>query len=143
MRYLLPFTLLLSLLLTACGGKNFDESAIPPEQLSTELAFKRMAEHGELEPVVDAGLMIDGWQFHVGSTKEGSYLGSEKVKTVYLSDRSGIDYFVTSKTSPGIIDKLELGTYGFARGRVHAVERDLAAGEMEVELLLSGWTERK
>lgn len=129
--------------LTACSGDNFDASAIPADQQSVELAFKRMAEHGEMEPVAEAGLMIDGWQFHVGSTKEGSFMGSPKVKTVYLRDRSGIEYSVTSITSPDIIDQIEIGTYGFARGRVHAVQRDLAAGEMKVELLLSGWTERE
>lgn len=101
-----------------------------------------MADHGELEPVLEVRQMIDGWQFHVGSMKEGSILGGPEIKTVWLKDRSGIEYQVTSLTSPQVIDKLAIGTYGFARGRVHKVERDLAAGKLQAELLLSDWTER-
>lgn len=129
--------------LTACAGGNFDETAIPPDQLTTELAFKRMADHGELEPVLEDRQLIDGWQFHVSSVFEGSVMNGPKKKTIYLKDRSGIEYRVTSDNSPGVIDQIETGTYGFARGRVHEITRDLAAGKMEVELLLSHWNERK
>ena len=135
--------LLFVVVLTACGGDNFDAEAIPQDQLTTELAFKRMADHGELEPVLEERQMIDGWQFHVSSMQEGSVLGGPKTKTVFLKDRTGIAYSVSSLSSPDVIDQLAIGTYGFARGRVLAVKRDLAAGKMEAELLLSSWTERE
>lgn len=139
-KYLLLFTT--TLFLTACAGGNFDEAAIPPDQLTAELAFKRMADHGELEPVLENRQLIDGWQFHVSSGSEGSVMNGPKKKTVYLKDRSGIEYRVTSDNSPGVIDQIEIGTYGFARGRVHEITRNLTAGEIEVELLLSHWNER-
>lgn len=139
----LLFMLLFIPLLNACGGDNFDGEAIPQDQLSTELAFKRMADHGELEPVLEERQMIDGWQFHVSSMREGSVLGGPRTKTVFLKDRTGIAYSVSSVSSPEVIDQLAIGTYGFARGRVLSVKRDLSAGEMEAELLLSSWTERE
>lgn len=130
-------------MLAACGGDNFDAEAIPQDQLSTELAFKRMADHGELEPVLEEHKMIDGWQFQVSSIKEASVLEGPKIKTAFLRDRTGIVYSISSLSSPDVIDQLSIGTYGFARGRVLAVKRDLAAGKMEAELLFSSWTERK
>lgn len=140
LRSILLFTL--PILCLACASSDFDEAAIPQDQLSAELSFKRMANHGELEPVLEEGQPIDGWQFHVASIQATSMLGSEKVTTARLRDRTGIDYKVTSVNSPEVVTKLAIGTYGFARGRVHAVERDLAAGKMNVELLLSDWTLR-
>ena len=133
---------LLALLLAACAGNNFDEAAIPPDQKTAELSFKRMAEHGALEPVLADRQLIDGWQFHVSSGSEGTVMNGPFTKTRYLKDLSGIEYKVTNTNSPDVIDLLEVGTYGFARGRVHTIERDLAAGEMEVELLLTEWQER-
>jgi len=139
----LTFLVFLPFILLSCGGDNFDDSAFPPDQQSVELAFKRMADHGELEPVLDERQMIDGWQFHVGATREGSVMNGPKTKTVWLSDRSGIEYTVTSQNSPDVINQLQPGTYGYARGRVHSVDRDLAAGELDAELLLTDWTERR
>lgn len=139
----LTFLLFLPLLFLSCGGDNFDDASFPPDQQSVELAFKRMADHGALEPVLEVGQLVDGWQFHVGATREGSVMNGPTTKTVWISDRSGIAYSVTSQNSPGIIDELKPGTYGYARGRVHSVDRDLAAGELEAELLLTNWTERK
>lgn len=136
--FLLPF-----LFLTACAGNNFDEAAFPADQKSVGLAFKRMANHGELEPVLEELQPIDGWQFHVSSGSEGTIMNGPFKKTRFLKDESGIEYRVTLENSPDVIDKIEVGTYGFARGRVHSVERDLAAGELKAELLLSDWTERK
>jgi hypothetical protein len=134
--------LLFVLLIAGCAGDNFDEASIPQDQISTEMAFKRMSDHGGLEPVLEERQLLDGWQFHISSTKKSSVLGSDPVTTINLKDRSGISYKVTSVTSPQVVEKMETGTYGFARGRVHVVERDLAAGTMSVELLLSDWTKR-
>ena len=137
------FLLLFLPLLTACNGDGFDEEAIPQDQLTTELAFKRMADHGELEPVLEERQMIDGWQFRVTAIQEGSVLGGPEIKKATLADRTGITYSVTSLSSPDVIDELAVGMYGFARGRVISVKRDLPAGVMDVELLLSSWTKRQ
>lgn len=136
--FLLPLVLLY-----ACAGKNFDEAAFPPDQISAEMSFKRLADHGDLEPVLREGQLVDGWQFHVNSYTRVAVLNQEPVITYSLSDRSGIDYKVTSVTSPDVMQKIDNGSYGFGRGRVLTVNRDLVAGEIEAELLLSDWTPRQ
>ncbi len=136
--FLLPIALL-----SACAGSNFDDAAFPPDQISAEMSFKRLADHGDLEPVLRERQLVDGWQFHVSSYTKVAILGREPVITYQLNDRSGIEYKVTSTTSPDVIEKIENGSYGFGRGRVHTVERDLVAGEIKAELLLSDWTPRQ
>lgn len=137
-RNLLPF--LLMIVCAACANDKFDDSAIPEDQLSTELAFKRMADHGELEPVLEVGQMIDGWQFYVLHVQQKDLDGKPTPQSATLQDRTGVAYNVTAENSPEVIKQLEVGTLGFARGRIHRVERDLAAGNMSVELLLNNWT---
>ncbi|SER05039.1 hypothetical protein [Neolewinella agarilytica] len=136
--FLLPLVLL-----NACAGNNFDESSFPPDQISAEMSFKRLADHGDLEPVLREGQLVDGWQFQVSSYSKVAVLNQDPVITYSLKDRSGIDYKVTSVTSPDVIKKIENGSYGFGRGRVLTVDRDLVAGEIQAELLLSDWTPRQ
>ena len=130
-------------MLSGCAGHNFDEAAFPDDQISAEMAFKRLADHGDLEPVLQERQLVDGWQFHVSSYSKVAIMGSDPVITYWLSDRSGIDYKVTSTNSPEVIEKIDNGSYGFGRGRVHSVDRDLVAGKIEAELLLSDWTPRQ
>lgn len=134
--------LLFALVLTACAGNNFDEATIPPDQLTTELAFKRVADHGGMEAVLEVDQEFNDWQFHIGPKSKTSIMGSAPVYTFHLKDRSGIEYIVKSPTTPAaVIDQMDLG-YGYASGKVLTVDRDLAAGEFEVELLLSSWRKR-
>ncbi len=136
--FLLPLVLL-----CACAGHDFDEAAFPADQITAEMSFKRLADHGDLEPVLREGQLVDGWQFHVSAYSKVAVLNQDPVITYSLKDRSGIDYKVTSLTSPGVIPKIENGSYGFGRGRVLTVDRDLVAGEIQAELLLSDWTPRQ
>lgn len=139
---LLPVLLLL--LCSACGGQNFDETAIPQDQLATELAFKRLSNHGGLEPVIEVNQVIEDWQFHISSKSKSSVLGSEPVVTFWLKDRAGIDYEVSSEsTSSDLIESLAIGTYGFGSGSIISLDRDLVAGEIEAVLRLERWVERE
>ncbi|TXF84706.1 hypothetical protein FUA23_21075 [Neolewinella aurantiaca] len=138
----LPCLLLLISLFCSCGGRNFDESKIPADQRNTELAFKRMAQHGGLEPVLEENQNFANWQFHVSSVSETSVLGSDPVKNLHLNDRSGIEYIVSSASTPeAVLDGIDFG-YGFASGKVISVERDLAAGEIIAEISLLSWKNR-
>ena len=131
------------LFLVSCAGGNFDEATIPPDQLSTELAFKRVADHGALEPVLEDGQLFTDWQFHVASKSKTSVLGGAPEYTFNLRDRSGIEYTVSSNSTPmNVIEQIDMG-YGYASGRVVSVVRDLAAGEFAVELSLESWRERE
>jgi hypothetical protein len=140
---LLPSLLLFTTFLIGCAGNDFDEATIPAEQLSAELAFRRVAEHGGLEPVLEEGTEFKDWQFHITSQSKTSVLGSDPVQTFNLADRSGIEYTVKSGTTPdNVLNQIELG-YGYASGKILTVKRDLAAGAFEVELALTSWRERK
>ncbi len=136
-------SLLLSALLISCAGNDFDPTAFPADQIDVELAHKRLKDHGDLEPVVEEAQPIDGWQFFVSSYEKVSVLGSTPVERYRLKDRSGVRYEVNSITSPEVIALLAGGQYGFARGRVGAVKRDLLAGDIEAELLLTAWQVRE
>lgn len=139
----LPFFLLLLLFFCACAGNNFDETTYPADQLSAELAFKRVADHGGLEPVVEDGQVINEWQFQVSSSGRKGGLNGKPEITYRLKDRSGIGYRVSSKsTSMGLIEQLKENSYGYATGRIVSVERDLPAGKIEAELVLTSWRER-
>lgn len=140
MHRIFPFLLLL---LAGCAGNNFDEATLPPEQLATEMAFTRLSQHGEMEPVLDVGQQLVDWQFFVASTTTSSLTGSEK-KTVYtLKDRSGIGYTVASaSTPPPVIDQMHIGEYGYGTGEIISVDRDLAAGEIDVMVKLRSWRKR-
>ena len=136
--FLLPLVLLY-----ACVGNGFDEAAFPADQITAEMSFKRLADHGDLEPVLREGQLVDGWQFHVSAYSKVATLNQDPVITYSLKDRSGIRYKVTSVNSPGVTQKMDYGSYGFGRGRVLTVDRDLVAGEIQAELLLSDWTPRQ
>jgi hypothetical protein len=141
MRPLLLSLALLSLL--SCGGDNFDTKAFPESQVSTEMAYKRLKNHGAIEPVIEEEASVDGWQFYVTSSSKSSIMGSEPLFRFGLKDQSGIHYEVTSQSSPEVMDKISIGTYGFAKGTVLTVKRDLSAGEVEAELALTDWTPRQ
>lgn len=131
------------LLLSACGGSNFEEASIPEDQLNTEFSFRRLANHGELEAVVEIGQLIKDWQFYVGANSKVSVLGSPETIEYRLSDRSGIAYTVSSEsTDQAILEKLEMGTYGYATGSFVAVERDLAEGKIYATIRLESWKQR-
>lgn len=136
MRRLLP--LFFPLLLTACTGENFDEATIPPEQFSTEMAFTRLAKHGEMEPVLDVGQPLENWQFFVAGITPGAD-GAESTE-ITLRDRSGIGYVVTPATTPpAIIRQMSAGGYGYGTGEIVSVDRDLAAGKIDVVVGLRSW----
>lgn len=138
---LLPILFLF--LLSSCGGQNFDEAAFPQDQLAVELAFKRLRNHGGLEPVIEVDQLISEWQFYVSSKQSSSVLGGEPVTIFWLKDRTGIAYKVSSEsTSPKIIESLTIGTYGFGAGTILSLERDLVAAEIEAVLQLKQWVER-
>lgn len=132
------------LLLTACAGQNFDEATIPPEQLSTEMAFTRHIEHGEIEPLLEVGQQLENWQFVVAGTSTSSVLGSEKATVLTLKDRSGIKYSVSSATTPkSIIEQMGTGGYGYGTGKIVSIDRDLFAGEISAVVALQSWRPRK
>jgi len=137
--YLIPL-----ILFSACAGKNFDEATIPPEQVNAEMAFKRMADHGGIEPVIEIGQEIKDWQFHIGAYSKTSLFGGEPTIEYTLGDLSGIKYTVSSEsTTPDMMDKLETGMYGYATGRFVSVERDLAGGKVYATIELTGWRKRR
>ncbi len=138
----LPCSILLTLLLVSCAGNNFDEATIPTDQLNTELAFKRVADHGGMEAVLEENQEFTDWQFHIASKSKTSLAGGKPVYVFHLNDRSGVEYKISSASTPAsIIDQLDLG-YGYASGKVLSVERDLVAGEFNAELSLNSWRER-
>ncbi|MTB50229.1 hypothetical protein [Lewinella sp. W8] len=139
----LPSLILLATLLLSCGGQDFDASSIPPDQLEVELSFLRMKDHGALEPVLEPLQLIDGWQFYVAGYQKTSALGREPSAVYTLTDRAGITYLLDELQHPEIAQKLEIGTYGFGRGRIEEVKRDLVKGEITGRLRLSGWQPRK
>ena len=137
------FCLALPFLLCSCAGNNFDEATIPTDQLSAELAFRRVADHGGMEAVLEENQEFTGWQFHISSKSTTSILGGEPVLNFYLKDRAGIEYTVSSSsTAKEVTATMDMG-YGYADGRVLSVERDLAAGEIRAEVRLDSWRERK
>jgi hypothetical protein len=140
---LLP-PLLLLFLLPACAGNNFDEATIPAEQVGAEMAFKRMADHGGIEPVIEIGQEIKEWQFHIGSYSKVSSLGAEPIVEYTFGDRSDIEYTVSSEsTSAKLMEQLKTGLYGYATGRFTSVERDLAGGKVYATIELADWRERQ
>jgi hypothetical protein len=141
---LLLFALLPLFLLSTCAGNNFDEATIPPEQVGAEMAFKRMADHGGIEPVIEIGQEIKEWQFHIGAYRKAAYLGGEPTIEYTLGDRSGIEYTVSAEsTSPEMMEQLQTGMYGYATGRFVSVERDLAGGKVYATIELVDWRERR
>lgn len=137
------FLFILLLLFTGCAGNNFDEATIPTDQLAAEMAFKRVADHGGMEAVLEESTTFKDWQFHNGSKSKTSISGRESVRIFHLKDRSGIKYVVKSgSTSASVLDQIDFG-YGYASGEILTVKRDLAAGEFEAELKLTSWRERK
>jgi hypothetical protein len=143
----LPFCLFLFLpflLFTGCAGNNFDETTIPPEQVATEMSFKRMADHGGIEPVIEIEQPIQEWQFHIRAYSKVAVLGSEPTIAYTLGDRSGIKYTVSSaSTDPEILGQLTTGSYGYATGRVISVDRDFAAGTVAATIGIEAWRERE
>lgn len=138
----LPCLSLVLVCLLSCAGNNFDEATIPPEQLGAEMAFRRVAEHGGLEPVLEEGTEFNDWQFHIASKSKTSVLGGKPTQVFRLKDRSGIEYTAKSgTTSDSVLNQMESG-YGYASGKILTVKRDLAAGAFEVELALTSWRER-
>jgi|GEM_PF-1976074 hypothetical protein len=142
--YRLSHLLILVLICYSCAGDNFDETTIPTEQLSAELAFKRVADHGGLEPVVEDGQAFNEWQFNISSSSRVVVMNNKTEFIYWLKDRSGIEYKVSSKsTSIGLIEQMKETSYGYATGKIVSVKRDLPAGEIAVELVLTSWRERE
>ena len=119
----------LTLVLTACTGDGFDENAFPPDQEATRLAYLRLAKHGELEPVLEVGQQLTGWQFRVTErTAEG----------LTLADRSGINYFVPfNASSPEALRRAAPGMTGTVTARVVQLDRDLVAARIDAVLDIS------
>jgi hypothetical protein len=137
------FSLFPFFVFSGCAGNNFDEATIPPEQVATEMSFKRMANHGGIEPVVEIDQAIEEWQFHIGAYTKVSVLGGAPTETYTLSDRSGIRYTVSSETTNSeMIDQLATGVYGYASGSIISVDRDYAAGKIAAVIELKQWRER-
>lgn len=131
------------LLLAGCAGDNFDEATIPKAQLSTELAFKRMADHGEIEPVVEIDQEITDWQFHIAGYSKAAFLNGTPTIEYTLRDRSGIKYTVSSESTPEeVLANLETGQYIYATGKIASVERDFTGGKLYATLVLSSWRKR-
>jgi len=131
--------LLLMLLLSTCAGDSFDEATIPAEQIAVELAFKRLKNHGGLEPVLEVGQRIADWQFHVSTTQ----LDGKAEQIYQLKDRAGIDYELNVEATPReILDKISLG-YGYGTGEIVGVNRDLLEAKIEAVLRLDSWRERE
>ena len=140
MKYL---SCLLFTLLCACAGQNFDEAAFPDDQVAAQMSYKRLADHGDLEPVLQDGQTFTDWQFYCASRSETSAMGSPKTITFALRDGSGIEYYTTTSDSPAVADELEMGAYGFASGSVKTVKRDLVGGDVEAELIIERWRVRE
>lgn len=136
------FPLFLALFLFCCGGDNFDASSVPPDQLAAEMSFRRVKDHGALEPVLEPQQLVDGWQFYVDGYQKSSALGQQQSDVYILRDRAGIIYRVNTSQNPKMDEILNVGTYGFGRGRIEEVNRDLVKGKISAHLLLSDWQER-
>ena len=70
--------------------------SFPKEQRATELAFRRLAKNGDIEPVLEVEQELTGWAFRVRRSTADS---------IYLQDRSGVDYRARRPTG---IAKLKL-----------------------------------
>lgn len=127
MRYL-PAILLLSLF--ACV--ETDEWAgvtFPADQESTEMSFRRLAMNGDLEPVLEVGQTITDWRFRV--RRAG-------IDSVFLYDRSGIDYRVARTDLPAVRPTLlRTDAQWTASGRVSSLDRDLAGRRVTATLDLT------
>ena len=143
MRFLILLCLII-LSLTSCSGPggDFDDSRVPPDQLTAELAARRVLDHGTLEPVLEINQPIEQWQFRRGSTSRTTILGKTTVK-IYLYDRSGVEYLVTEATPEAVREKMEGSLYGFATGRVEDVLHEPDPRSVSVTLQLTDWEPRK
>lgn len=140
----LLFALLPLFLFSGCAGNNFEEATIPPEQVAAEMSFKRMADHGGIEPVIEIGQAIKEWQFHIGAYSKVDIFGGEPTVEYTLGDRSRINYIISSEsTDPEILRQLKIGMYGYATGRFVSVDRDFADGKITAVIEVIEWRERK
>lgn len=126
--------LLLLLGLVSCGDADFDQEKFPDEQVSTQLAYKRLAKHGRMEPVLEEGKVFADWQFRVIAAPA---METESTVLLYLDDGSGITYRVVQ--TPPATPTLAVGTLGLGTGTVTRVIRDLLAGEIVADLHLTAW----
>lgn len=137
--------LLLAILFTACTSSDgFDDASIPADQKATQFAFTRMAKHGEIAPVVEVDQQLTEWQFYVNAPDQPVQPSVNNPVTVFtLSDRSGINYTVSSESTPAdIFSQLEIGSYGYGSGRITTVDRDHVAREINVVIELTNWRTR-
>ncbi|NJC24613.1 hypothetical protein [Neolewinella antarctica] len=131
--------LLLTVVMLSCSGSGYDEGGFPEDQIGANMAFKRMSLHGRMEPVLEDGFAFTGWQFYVASTTQSVVGNDPALVTVTLEDDSGIQYYVTVPSGDELAYDLEIGTYGFGTGTIGNVKRDLPAGEVVAEILLTEW----
>ena len=125
-------------LATACNS-GFDEATMPADQIATEMAFKRMSEHGAVEPVLEVGQPFTEWQFLASP----DLLVINDISLVLLSDRSNIRYeALASDNDPKIMERLRAGVLGYATGEVVGVDRDLARGRLTARLRIDAWRPR-
>lgn len=139
MRHFLPILLLP--LLTACTTE-FDEADFPEDQKATELAFRRMADHGQIEPVIEPDQSFKDWHFRITSYKASVSTDDGKSVLFTLVDASGIQYLADERTPQAVRDEMNIGDYGFATGKVVNVERDLVEGQIIAVLVLSEWRDK-
>ncbi|OAV45657.1 hypothetical protein A3850_014650 [Lewinella sp. 4G2] len=123
----------------ACTSSPFDDAAFPEDQRLAKLAFKRMSEHGRMEPVLEEGSVFKDWQFEVTPTTSKVATHTTEKSPVVLADGSGITYSAMFPNSIFTGDQ----AVGFATGTVTKVERDLAAGTIRAELEITTWRPKK
>ena len=128
MRYLL----LISLLFLFACTPTIDEAPFPQDQQAVRYSFKRMSEHGQIEPVLVEGQMIDKWYFEV--------LAGDGARVQRLGDGSGIDYQLNEHSTLISGTAFLKGQLVRASGEVLVVRRDYPSGTISATLKLSSIT---
>ena len=128
MRYILFFPLAL---LFACTP-TIDEAPFPQDQQAVRYAFKRMSEHGQIEPVLMDGRQIKDWYFEV--------LAGDGAQVQRLGDGSGIDYQLDELSAVKVTAIFREGDLLKASGEVSLVKRNYPEGSIIAILNLTSLT---
>ena len=119
--------LLIILLPFSCTG-DLDKANYPPDQYAVMMAFKRVKDHGQIEPVLVEGQTFEDWQFRVEA--------GDGAQVPRLVDGSGIGYEVDWAASDFAGDRPAVGAVVLANGEVISVRRDYPAGVVVGVLML-------